>query len=73
MAKARFRPEQIIPMLRQAEVELGKGRKVEEICRELAITMNTYYRWRREFGGLRMDQAKRLKELEKEIKINWLK
>jgi putative transposase len=66
MPRKGYTAEQIIPMLRQAEVELGKGRKVEEVCRELSITMNTYYRWRREFGGLKLDQAKRLKELEKE-------
>lgn len=66
MPRKGYTAEQIIPMLRQVEVEMAKGRKVEEVCRELAITMNTYYRWRREFGGLKLDQAKRLKELEKE-------
>ena len=58
--------EQIIPMLRQVEVETAKGRKVEEVCRELQITAFTYYRWRKQYGGLKMDQAKKLKELEKE-------
>ena len=53
-------------MLRQVDVEMSKGRSVEEVSRELAITTNTYYRWRREYGGLKLDQAKRLKELEKE-------
>ena len=58
--------EQIISMLRQMEVETAKGRKVEEVCRELQIAPHTYYHWRREYGGLKMDQAKHLKELAKE-------
>jgi len=66
MPRKKFTAEQIIPMLRQADVEMSKGRSVEEVCRELAITSNTYYRWRREYGGMKVDQAKRLKELEKE-------
>jgi len=52
--------------LREAEVSLGQGRSVKEVCRQLEITEQTYYRWRKEYGGLRMDQAKRLKELERE-------
>lgn len=66
MPRKKFTAEQIIPMLRQVDVEMSKGRSVEEVSRELAITTNTYYRWRREYGGLKLDQAKRLKELEKE-------
>ncbi len=66
MAKARYRAEQIIPMLREAEVEIGKGMSVREVCRKLGIREHTYYRWRREYGGLKLDQAKRLKELELE-------
>jgi transposase-like protein len=66
MPRKKYTAEQIIPMLRQVDVEMSKGRSVEEVSRELAITTNTYYRWRREYGGLKLDQAKRLKELEKE-------
>ena len=66
MGKRRHTAEQIINKLRGAEVELSKGKALPEVCRKLAITEHTYYRWRKEYGGLRMDQAKRLKELEKE-------
>ncbi len=58
--------EQIIPMLREAEVEIGKGMSVREVCRKLGIQEHTYYHWRKEYGGLKLDQAKRLKELERE-------
>jgi putative transposase len=58
--------EQIIAKLRQAEVELAKGSTVPQAARKLGITEQTYYRWRKEFGGIRLDQAKRLKQLEKE-------
>lgn len=66
MSKKRQTPEQIIPKLREAEVELAKGATVGLVCKKLGVTEQTYYRWRKEYGGLRMDQAKRLKELEKE-------
>jgi len=66
MARNHHTTEQIILKLRQAEVELGKGLKVPAVCKKLGVTEQTYYRWRKEYGGLRMDQAKRLKELEKE-------
>jgi len=66
MAKAKYKAEQIIPMLREAEVEIGKGKTVREVCRKLGIQENTYYSWRRQYGGLKLDQAKRLKELELE-------
>ena len=66
MGRKRHTPEQIIRKLREAEVELGRGLKAPEVCRKLGITEQTYYRWRKEYGGLRLDQAKRLKELEKE-------
>lgn len=66
MARKRFTAEQIIGLLRQAEVLLGGGKRVEEVFRELGITGNTYYRWRKEYGGLGVDQARRLKELELE-------
>jgi transposase-like protein len=58
--------EQIIAKLREAEVELARGKKVPEACRKIGVTEQTYYRWKKEYGGLRVDQAKRLKELEKE-------
>ena len=58
--------EQIISKLRQAEVELAKGATVPQAARKLGITDQTYYRWRKEYGGIRLDQAKRLKQLEKE-------
>lgn len=66
MAAKRFKPEEIILKLREADVELGRGKPVPEVCRQLGITDVTYYRWRKEYGGLRVDQAKRLKELELE-------
>ena len=66
MGKKRHSTEQIISKLREAEVELAKGRNVAQVCKKLAVAEQTYYRWRKEYGGLRMDQAKRLKELEKE-------
>jgi len=66
MKKKEFTPEQIINMLREAEVLLSKGATAAEAVRKLGITEQTYYRWRREYGGMRVEQARRLKELEKE-------
>lgn len=66
MVKKAFKPEQIIGKLREAEVLLSQGLIVGEASRKLGITEQTYYRWRREYGGMRVEQAKRLKELEKE-------
>jgi transposase-like protein len=66
MTKKRHTVEQIISKLREAEVALGKGQTIPQVCKKLQITDQTYYRWRKEYGGLRMDQAKRLKEVEKE-------
>jgi transposase-like protein len=66
MARKRHTAEQIIHKLREAEVALGQGKKVNKVCKQLEVTEQTYYRWRKEYGGLRMDQAKRLRELEKE-------
>jgi putative transposase len=59
-------PAQIINHLRKAEVELANGKSVKEVCRGLGISEQTYYRWRRAYGGMQVSQAKRLKELEKE-------
>lgn len=66
MGRKRYSAEQIIRMLRQAEILSSQGRSVPEIYRELGVTSNTYYRWRKEYGGMGVSQAKRLKELEKE-------
>ena len=66
MQGKRHKPEQIISKLREAEVELSKGVTVPEACRKIGVTEQTYYRWRAEYGGLRLDQAKRLKALETE-------
>ena len=66
MGKKIHTTEQIIRKLRQAEVLLGEGKSVAEMCRSLGMTDSTYYKWRRDYGGLKMDQAKRLKALEKE-------
>jgi len=66
MSRKRYTPEKIIGMLREAEVRLSQGETVGVICRGLGVSEQSYYRWRREYGGLRVDQAKRLKELEKE-------
>jgi putative transposase len=62
----RYKPEQIVTMLRQIEVGIANGKTTPQACKEAEITMQTFYRWRKEYGGLKMDQAKRLKELEKE-------
>ena len=64
--KRRHAPEQVIGKLREAEVELAEGTAIAQVCEGLAITENTYDRWRREYGGLELDRAKRLKELERE-------
>jgi len=66
MGQKRHTAEQIIGKLREAEVELAKGKATGEVVQKLGITEQTYYRWRKEYGGLRVDQARRLKELEKE-------
>ena len=60
MARKKYTAEQIITKLREAEIELGKGRTTPEVCKKLGIAVQTYYRWRKEYGGLRVDQAKRL-------------
>ena len=66
MKKTRHTTEQIIEKLRQADVALGKGQKVPEVCKALGITEQTYYRWRQKYGGMAPDLAKQLKSLEKE-------
>lgn len=64
--KKRYGAEQIVVMLRQADVGLGKGLKVADVCRELGIGEQTYYRWRQKYGGMAPDMARQLKALEKE-------
>ena len=66
MPKIRYKPEQIVTLLRQIEVAIANGRTTPQACKEAEITTQSYYRWRKEYGGLKLDQAKRLKELEKE-------
>ena len=66
MSRKRYSAEQIIRKLREAEVELARGLSTGAVCKKLGITTNTYYRWRKEYGGLKVDQAKRLKELDRE-------
>jgi transposase-like protein len=66
MSTKRYKPEQIVNLLRQIEVAIANGKTTPQACRDAEITVQTYYRWRKEFGGLKLDQAKRLKELEKE-------
>ena len=66
MGRKHYTAEQIIGMLREAEVLQGRGMTIGDVSRKLSISEQTYYRWRKEYGGMRVDQAKRLKELEKE-------
>lgn len=66
MPRKRYTSEQIIIQLREAEVELAQGQTAAEVCRKLGITEQTYYRWRKEYGSLRVDQVRRLKDLERE-------
>jgi putative transposase len=66
MARKTFSTEQIIGMLREAEVRLSQGETIGVICKGLGISEQSYYRWRRDYGGLKLDQAKRLKDLERE-------
>ena len=66
MSRKRYTAEQIIGKLREAEVRLSQGQTVGQVCRTLGIAEQTFYRWRREYGGLKLEQAKRLKALEQE-------
>ena len=66
MARKRYTTEQIIGLLREAEVRLGQGQEIGTICRGIGVSEQSYYRWRREYGGLKLDQAKRLREVEQE-------
>ena len=66
MPKKRFSAEQIVILLRQIEVLISQGKSAPMACREAGISQQSYYRWRKEYGGLELDQARRLKDLEKE-------
>lgn len=66
MSTKKYKPEQVVNLLRQVEVEVANGKTTPQACRDAGIHTQTYYRWRKEFGGLKLDQAKRLKEVEKE-------
>jgi len=66
MAKRRHTPEQVVNKLREAEVAIAEGSTVDEAARRIGVTDQTFYRWRSEYGGLRIDQARRLKRLELE-------
>jgi putative transposase len=66
MPRKGFTPEQIIKRLRTTEVELSQGKTVAQVCKKIGVTEQTYYRWRKEYGGMRTEQVKRLKDLEKE-------
>ena len=66
MARKRFSAEQIVNKLREADVLLSQGKTVAQASKQIGITEQTYYRWRKEYGGMKIDQAKRLKELERE-------
>jgi len=66
MVKKNFTPEQIINKLREAEIHINQGISIAEASRKIGVTQQTYYRWRKEYGGLRIEQAKKLKSLEKE-------
>ena len=66
MVKKGYTPEQIINKLREAEIHLGQGASIAEASKQIGVIEQTYYRWRKEYGGMRIEQAKRLKDLEKE-------
>jgi transposase-like protein len=66
MSKRKYTSEEVIHKLREADVVLGQGRSIAQACKQIGVTDQTYYRWRKAYGGLKVDQAKRLKELEAE-------
>ena len=66
MRRKRFSPEKIIGMIREAEVSLAQGITVGQVCRQLSISEQSYYRWRKQYGGLKISQAKRLKDMKRE-------
>ena len=66
MKRKRFKAEEIVNRLREADVLIAQGQTIAQVCKQIGVTEQTYYRWRREYGGLKSDQAKRFKELERE-------
>jgi len=66
MSKKRHTPEEIITKLREADVLQAKGQSIQEACRQIGVSEQTYYNWRKDYGGLRVDQAKRFKQMEQE-------
>lgn len=66
MPRKKYKPEEIISNLRTVEIETGRGTTIDDACRKLGFTEQSYHRWKKEYGGMRIDQAKRLKELEAE-------
>jgi putative transposase len=66
MPKKRFNAEQIVTLLRQIEASIAQGKSAPVACRDAGISLQSYYRWRKEYGGLEIDQAKRMKDLERE-------
>lgn len=66
MAKRGYKPEQVINKLREAEIYINQGSSISEASRKISVTEQTYYRWRKEYGGMQVEQARRLKELEKQ-------
>ena len=66
MGRKKHTTEQIVSILRQFEVELGQGKNVDEVCKQVGISTNTYYKWKKNYGGLEISEAKRLRELEQE-------
>jgi len=66
MARKRFKAEQVVMLLREVEMQLSKGLTLEEACRNQGFSTHSYYRWRKEYGGMKIDQAKRLRDLEEE-------
>ena len=66
MSRKRYSPEKIIGMLREAEVALAQGMTVGQVCRQMSISQQAYYRWRKQYGGLKISQAKRMKDIKRE-------
>ena len=66
MVRKNYTPEQIINKLREAEIQINQGISISEASRKIGVTEQTYYRWRKEYGGLRIEQAKKLRHIEKE-------
>jgi len=66
LARKRYSPEQIINLLREAEIHINQGMTVAEVSRKIGVTEQTYYRWRKEYGGMELNQVRRLKQLEQE-------